>query len=362
MSNSVVNRLSTLDRYLPLWIVLAMLSGVLLSHVVPNLDQTLEAIKLDNVSLPIAIGLLVMMYPPLAKVRYGKLGGFLANWKLFQVSLALNWVVGPILMTVLAWLFLPNEHEFRNGLILVGLARCIAMVLIWNTLACGSAEVAAILVALNSLFQILMYSIYGWFFITMMPTWFGLEGAVVNITIWAIAKSVLIFLGIPFALGFLSRTLLSKWLSEAWYEEAFLPRISPLALVGLLYTIALIFAMQGEKMLTQPAAVLKIAVPLVLYFVLMFSFALWLAYRTKHTYDESAAIAFTASGNNFELAIAVAIGTFGITSGEALAATVGPLIEVPALVALVYLSLWAQKKFFQTQSIQHHEKNPVRLH
>jgi len=352
MTNSIVKKLSTLDRYLPLWIGLAMASGVLLSHFVPNLDQTLEAIKLDNVSLPIAIGLLVMMYPPLAKVRYGKLGEFLANWKLFQVSLFLNWVLGPILMTALAWLFLPNDHEFRNGLILVGLARCIAMVLIWNTLACGSAEVAAILVALNSLFQILAYSIYGWVFITLLPTWFGLEGAIVNITIWAIAKSVLIFLGIPFALGFLSRLFLTQWFGEEWYEQKFLPTISPLALIGLLYTIVLIFAMQGEKLLIQPMSVLKIALPLVFYFVLMFSLALWLAYNTKHTYDESAAIAFTASGNNFELAIAVAIGTFGITSGEALAATVGPLIEVPALVSLVYLSLWARKKFFEPQSTQ----------
>ena len=348
MTESVVKKLSTLDRYLPLWILLAMSSGVLLSHFVPNLDQSLEAIKLDNVSLPIAIGLLVMVYPPLAKVRYGKLGKFLANWKLFQVSLFLNWVLGPILMTALAWLFLPNEHEFRNGLILVGLARCIAMVLVWNSLACGSAEVAAILVALNSLFQIAMYSVYGWFFMTLLPTWFGVQGTVVNITIWAIAKSVLIFLGIPFALGFLSRLFLTQWLGEEWYEKKFLPTISPLALIGLLYTIVLIFAMQGEKLLMQPIAVLKIALPLILYFVLMFSLALWLAYKTKHTYDESAAIAFTASGNNFELAIAVAIGTFGITSGEALAATVGPLIEVPALVALVYLSLWAQK-FFQPQ-------------
>ncbi len=351
MTESVVKKLSTLDRYLPLWIVLAMSAGVLLSHFVPNLDQSLEAIKLDNVSLPIAIGLLVMMYPPLAKVRYGKLGEFLANWKLFQVSLLLNWVLGPIMMTVLAWLFLPHEHEFRNGLILVGLARCIAMVLVWNSLACGSAEVAAILVALNSLFQIVMYSLYGWFFMTLLPTWFGLQGTVVNITIWAIAKSVLIFLGIPFALGFLSRFFLARWFGEEWYEKKFLPTISPLALIGLLYTIVLIFAMQGEKLLMQPIAVLKIALPLILYFVLMFSLALWLAYKTKHTYDESAAIAFTASGNNFELAIAVAIGTFGITSGEALAATVGPLIEVPTLVALVYLSLWAQK-FFQPQLIE----------
>ncbi len=349
MTESIVKKLSTLDRYLPLWIVLAMSAGVLLSHFVPNLDQTLEAIKLDNVSLPIAIGLLVMMYPPLAKVRYGKLGEFLANWKLFQVSLLLNWVLGPILMTALAWLFLPNDHEFRNGLILVGLARCIAMVLIWNTLACGSAEVAAILVALNSLFQIVMYSVYGWFFMTLLPTWFGLEGAVVNITLWAIAKNVLIFLGIPFALGFLSRLFLTQWLGEEGYEQKFLPTISPLALIGLLYTIVLIFAMQGEKLLMQPFAVLKIALPLTLYFLLMFILSLWLAYKTKHTYDQSAAIAFTASGNNFELAIAVAIGTFGITSGEALAATVGPLIEVPALVSLVYLSLWAQKKFFQPQ-------------
>lgn len=349
MTESVVKKLSTLDRYLPLWIALAMLGGLLLSHYVPNLDQTLEAVKIDNVSLPIAIGLLVMMYPPLAKVRYGKLGEFFANWKLFQVSLFLNWILGPILMTALAWLFLPTETEFRNGLILVGLARCIAMVLIWNALACGSAEVGAILVALNSLFQIVMYSIYGWFFITLMPTWFGLEGAVVNITVWQIAKSVIIFLGIPFALGFFSRVLLSNWLGDEWYEQKFLPIISPLALIGLLYTIALIFAMQGEKMLSQPIAVLKVALPMSLYFLLMFSLALWLAYKTKHTYEESAAIAFTASGNNFELAIAVAIGTFGITSGEALAATVGPLIEVPVLVALVYVSLWAQKKFFEPQ-------------
>ncbi len=351
MSDSVVKKLSTLDRYLPLWIFASMMGGVLLSYAVPNLDKALDAVRLDTVSLPIAIGLLVMMYPPLAKVRYGKLGEFFVNWRLFQVSLFLNWIVGPLLMTALAWLFLPNEHEFRNGLILVGLARCIAMVLIWNTLACGSAEVAAILVALNSLFQIFMYSIYGWFFITLMPTWFGLESAIVNITIWAIAKSVLIFLGIPFALGFLSRLVLAQHFGDEWYEQKFLPAISPLALLGLLYTIVLIFSMQGEKLLTQPLNVLKIALPLSLYFVLMFSLALWMAYKTDHSYEESAAIAFTASGNNFELAIAVAIGTFGISSGEALAATVGPLIEVPALVSLVYLSLWAKKKFFEPQPI-----------
>ncbi|KER09654.1 MAG: hypothetical protein HY22_09855 [[Candidatus Thermochlorobacteriaceae] bacterium GBChlB] len=351
MSDSVVKKLSTLDRYLPLWILASMIGGVLLSYAVPNLDKALDAVRLDTVSLPIAIGLLVMMYPPLAKVRYGKLSEFFVNWRLFQVSLFLNWIVGPLLMTALAWLFLPNEHEFRNGLILVGLARCIAMVLIWNTLACGSAEVAAILVALNSLFQIFMYSIYGWFFITLMPTWFGLESAIVNITIWAIAKSVLIFLGIPFALGFLSRFVLAQHFGDEWYEQKFLPAISPLALLGLLYTIVLIFSMQGEKLLNQPLNVLKIALPLSLYFVLMFSLALWMAYKTDHSYEESAAIAFTASGNNFELAIAVAIGTFGITSGEALAATVGPLIEVPALVSLVYLSLWVKKKFFEPQPI-----------
>lgn len=349
MIESVERRLSLLDRFLTLWIALAMATGVVLSLTVPNLDRMLDTVKLDGVSLPIAIGLLVMMYPPLAKVRYGKLHEFFVNWKLFQVSLILNWIVGPILMTALAWLLLANEAEFRNGLILVGLARCIAMVLIWNSLACGSAEVAAILVALNSIFQVLFYSLYGWFFMTLMPTWFGLKGVVVEITIWEIARSVLIFLGIPFALGFLSRTWLSRWFGDEWYETKFLPRISPLALIGLLYTIVLIFAMQGEKMIAKPFAVLRIALPLALYFVLMFSLSLWLAYRTKHTYEESAAIAFTASGNNFELAIAVAIATFGITSGEALAATVGPLIEVPVLVALVYVSLWAQKKFFQPQ-------------
>ena len=349
MIESVERRLSLLDRFLTLWIALAMATGVVLSLTVPNLDRMLDTVKLDGVSLPIAIGLLVMMYPPLAKVRYGKLHEFFVNWKLFQVSLILNWIVGPILMTALAWLLLANEAEFRNGLILVGLARCIAMVLIWNSLACGSAEVAAILVALNSIFQVLFYSLYGWFFMTLMPTWFGLKGVVVEITIWEIARSVLIFLGIPFALGFLSRTWLSRWFGDEWYETKFLPRISPLALIGLLYTIVLIFAMQGEKMIAKPFAVLRIALPLALYFVLMFSLSLWLAYRTKHTYEESAAIAFTASGNNFELAIAVAIATFGITSGEALAATVGPLIEVPALIALVYVSLWAQKKFFQPQ-------------
>jgi ACR3 family arsenite transporter len=351
MTDSVVKKLSALDRFLPVWILLAMSGGLGLSRIAPNLAQSLEAVKLENVSLPIALGLLVMMYPPLAKVRYGKLGEFVANWKLFQLSLFLNWVLGPVMMTALAWLFLPTETEFRNGLVLVGLARCIAMVLIWNTLACGSAEIAAILVALNSLFQIFAYSLYGWFFITVLPDWFGYEGAALSISILAIAKSVLIFLGVPFALGFFSSLALSRQFGEAWYEEKFLPAISPLALIGLLYTVALIFAMQGDKLLNQPVAVFKIALPLALYFAAMFSLALWLARRTRHNYEESAAIAFTSSGNNFELAIAVAIGAFGISSGEALAATVGPLIEVPALVVLVYVSLWAQKKFFQSQPV-----------
>ncbi|MDX2128041.1 MAG: ACR3 family arsenite efflux transporter [Chloroherpetonaceae bacterium] len=343
---SQLKRLSTLDRFLPLWILLAMGAGLLLSQSFPSTPRALESVQIEGVSLPIAIGLLVMMYPPLAKVRYHMLSGFVTKWRLFQVSLFLNWIVGPILMTALAWIFFPNETEFRNGLILVGLARCIAMVLVWNSLACGSSEIAAILVALNSIFQILTYSLFGWFFMSVLPMWVGSESAALSISIWSIAKSVLVFLGIPFLLGFLSRFLFTQWKGEAWVESQFLPFISPFALLGLLYTIVLIFAMQGNTLLSKPIAVVSIAVPLLLYFVLMFSLSFWLSYVTKHTYEESASIAFTASGNNFELAIAVAIGTFGITSGEALAATVGPLVEVPALVSLVYLSLWFQRRFY----------------
>jgi arsenite transporter len=325
-----------------------MLFGLTIGILFPPLRVALDSVQIENVSMPIALGLFIMMYPPLAKVKYGKLGVFKQDWKVFRLSLILNWVIGPVLMTGLAWLLLPTDEGYRNGLILVGLARCIAMVLIWNSLACGNTELAALLVALNSLFQIFTYSILGWLFLTEIPSWFGGTGAAVTITIWQIAKSVLIFLGIPFLLGAFTQFLLTRKFGEAWYDEKFIPRISPLALMGLLYTIVLIFAMQGDKLLASPFTVLKIALPLLIYFLIMFSIGLWLAYRAGMAYDYAASVAFTAAGNNFELAIAVAIGTFGISSREALAATVGPLVEVPALVGLVYISLWAKEKFFNT--------------
>jgi ACR3 family arsenite transporter len=339
-------RLSTLDRFLPVWIFAAMALGVGLGRIFPAIGPALDSVRITGVSLPIAFGLFWMMYPVLAKVRYGKLGALSGNGRLFGASLLFNWILGPIVMFALAWLLLPDLPHYRNGLILIGLARCIAMVLIWNMLARGSNEIAALLVALNSVFQILFYSILGWLFLTVIPAWFGAASTAFHVSMVDIAKSVGLFLGVPLVAGALTRFALVKQKGEAWYEWRFLPKVGPVALVGLLYTIVLIFAMQGEKIVRLPLDVVRISIPLVLYFLIMFGAAFLISKRLGFSYEETAALSFTAAGNNFELAIAVAIGLFGIGSGEALAGVVGPLIEVPALLALVYVSLWAKERLY----------------
>jgi len=344
--DSIVRRLSTLDRLLPVWIFAAMALGLLLGRAFPGLGAALDRVQVAGVSVPIGLGLLWMMYPVLAKVRYETIGQHIANRRLLGTSLFLNWILGPLVMFGLAWLFLPDLPEYRNGLVLIGLARCIAMVLIWNTLACGSGELAAVLVALNSVFQVLTYSFFGWLFLTVIPGWLGAETAVVQISMWTIAKSVLIFLGIPLLAGYLTRRLLVAQRGEAWYDGTFMPRFGPTALIGLLYTIVLMFAMQGDRIIQLPFDVLRIAVPLLVYFFIMFGLAFWVSRRLGFGYQETASLSFTAAGNNFELAIAVAVATFGIGSGEALAAVVGPLIEVPALIGLVYVSLAWGRRFF----------------
>jgi ACR3 family arsenite transporter len=342
----IVRRLSTLDRFLPFWIFAAMALGIALGRIFPGLGALLDRVKVAGVSVPIGIGLLWMMYPVLAKVRYETIGQHVANAKLLATSAVFNWVLGPLVMFALAWLFLPDLPAYRNGLVLIGLARCIAMVLIWNSLACGSGELAAVLVALNSVFQVLTYSVFGWFFLSVVPGWFGGATAAVQVSMWAIAKSVLIFLGIPLIGGYVTRRTLVARKGEAWYTTAFLPKFGPTALVGLLYTIVLMFAMQGSRIVQLPLDVVRIAVPLLFYFMVMFGLAFLISAKLGFGYEETASLSFTAAGNNFELAIAVAVATFGIGSGEALAAVVGPLIEVPALIGLVYVSLWAGRRFF----------------
>ena len=346
----IARRLSTLDRWLPLWIFLAMGLGLALGRAWPGLGAVLDRFQVAGVSVPIGLGLLWMMYPVLAKVEYETIGRHLGDHRLLGTSLVLNWVIGPLLMFSLAWLFLPDLPAYRNGLILVGLARCIAMVLIWNSLACGSNELAAVLVALNSLFQIFTYSVLGWLFLTVVPGWLGADTAVLDISMGAIARSVLIFLGIPLFAGWLTRRTFVARHGEAWYEGTFLRLIGPTALLGLLYTIVLMFAMQGDRILDRPFDVLRIALPMIVYFVLMFGSGFLIARWLGFGYPETASLAFTAAGNNFELAIAVAVATFGIASGEAMAAVVGPLIEVPVLVALVYVALWA-RRFFPTEAV-----------
>ena len=343
---SVVRRLPALDRFLPLWIFAAMAIGIVLGRLLPGLGAALDRVQVAGVSVPIAIGLLWMMYPVLAKVRYETVSRHARDTKLLGTSLFFNWVLGPVVMLALAWLFLPDLPAYRNGLVLIGIARCIAMVLIWNSLACGSGELAAVLVALNSVFQILTYSLLGWLFLAVVPGWFGAESAVLDVSMWAIAKSVLIFLGIPLLAGYLTRRTLVARRGAAWYDEVFIPRIGPTALLGLLYTIVLMFAMQGDRILELPFDVLRIAIPLAIYFVVMFGLAFVISMKLGFDYPATASLSFTAAGNNFELAIAVAVATFGLGSGEALAAVVGPLIEVPALVGLVYLSLWARRRYF----------------
>ena len=345
-AGSVVGRLSKLDRFLPLWIFAAMAVGIGLGRVFPNLGAALDRIKVAGVSVPIAVGLLWMMYPVLAKVRYESIGRHVRDTKLLGTSLLFNWVLGPIVMFALAWIFLPDLPAYRNGLVLIGLARCIAMVLIWNSLACGSGELAAVLVALNSVFQIITYSFLGWLFLNVVPGWFGAETAVVDVSMWEIAKSVLIFLGIPLLAGYVTRRVLVSRRGEKWYTAEFMPKFGPTALVGLLYTIVLMFAMQGGRIVHLPFDVLRIAAPLLVYFFVMFGLAFTVSKKLGFDYPATASLSFTAAGNNFELAIAVAVATFGIGSGEALAAVIGPLIEVPALIGLVYVSLWAGRRFF----------------
>jgi len=342
----ILKRLSRLDRFLPLWIFAAMALGILLGRVYPDLGALLDRVQVDGVSVPIAVGLLWMMYPVLAKVRYDTIGAHVRDTKLLSTSLLLNWVLGPLVMLGLAWLFLPDLPAYRNGLVLIGLARCIAMVLIWNSLARGSGELAAVLVALNSLFQILTYSVLGWLFLTVVPQWFGADTTTLHVSMGQIARSVVIFLGVPLVAGFLTRKVLVAQKGAAWYDDIFMPKFGPTALLGLLYTIVLMFAMQGHRILELPLDVLRIALPLLVYFAVMFGLAFWLSRRLGFNYEATASLSFTAAGNNFELAIAVAVATFGIGSGEALAAVVGPLIEVPALIGLVYVSLWARQRFF----------------
>ncbi|MFD1860435.1 ACR3 family arsenite efflux transporter [Aeromicrobium camelliae] len=338
-TETITARLGTVDRFLPVWIGAAMVLGLLLGRTVPGLDDALSAVEIGSVSLPIAIGLLVMMYPVLAKVRYDRMGVVLGDRRMIVLSLALNWLVGPALMFALAWSLLPDLPEYRTGLIIVGLARCIAMVLIWNDLACGDREAAAVLVAVNSVFQLVAFAALGWFYLQVLPSWLGLPTTSAEFSVGAISLSVLVFLGVPLAAGFATRVLGERRRGREWYEERFLPRVSPLALWGLLITIVLLFALQGDAITRSPWDVARIALPLLGYFLGMFALAWGAARFVGLGYARTATVAFTAAGNNFELAIAVAIGTFGATSGQALAGVVGPLIEVPVLVALVYVAL-----------------------
>ncbi|WP_327090354.1 ACR3 family arsenite efflux transporter [Nonomuraea sp. NBC_01738] len=343
--SGVIAGLSTLDRFLPLWIGLAMAAGLLLGRLVPGLNTALEAVKIGEISLPIALGLLLMMYPVLDKVRYDRLDTVTGDRRMLVSSLVLNWVLGPALMFVLAWLLLPDLPEYRTGLIIVGLARCIAMVLIWNDLACGDREAAAVLVAINSIFQVIAFGVLGWFYLELLPGWLGLSQASLDVSMWDVAQYVLIFLGIPLLAGYLSRKLGEQAKGREWYEQWFLPRIGPIALYGLLFTIVILFALQGHTISERPWDVARIALPLLAYFFLMWGGSFLAGRAIGLPYEKTTTLAFTAAGNNFELAIAVAVGVFGVTSGQALAGVVGPLIEVPVLVALVYVSLWGRKLF-----------------
>jgi len=335
-----------LDRFLPIWILGAMGLGLGLGRGFPALNDALDTIKVGSISLPIAIGLLAMMYPVLAKVRYSRVGKVAADRTLMIASLILNWVVGPALMFTLAWLLLPDLPEYRTGLIIIGLARCIAMVLIWNDLACGDREAAVVLVALNSLFQIVAYSLLGYFYLQLLPGWLGLDTDVLRVSLWEIARIVLVFLGIPLAAGFVTREWGERRRGVEWYENQFLPRIGPWALYGLLFTVVLLFSLQGEAITSRPWDVARIALPLLVYFGLMWAMSFAFGLRLGLSYERNTTLSFTAASNNFELAIAVAIGVYGVTSGQALAGVVGPLVEVPVLVGLVYVALWARGRFY----------------